>query len=140
MRRKTSKNQTLGFILEDAISFMEKADVNDEITKILCYGVFSYFTKDEAYKLLKLADQKFPNALRMYIGNLPDKSRAENFFYDEIDYKLLLEDNETSIGKWWSQKEIKELSNETNWNVQFYNMPDTFYSSHYRFDVILTKK
>ena len=122
----------------DAISFLERIEEKTEVTKILCYGVFSYFTPSDAEKLFALTRKKFPNATHFFIGNIPDKERAQNFYYSTIEYKTLLDDNQSSIGKWWIKKEIEDLAIISKWNIEFHNMHETFYSSHYRFDALLT--
>lgn len=126
-------------IVDDAISFLISEKTNPNITKILCYGVFMYFSPEEALQVLKLTSEKYPNAQRFFIGNLPDKERAQNFFYKDIEYKALLDDNQSSIGKWWSTDELAKLAEMAGWSVEFHYMPDSFYSAHYRFDAILTK-
>lgn len=125
-------------ILAEAIEYLSSIDVNERVTKILCYGVFSYFNADEANIILKQIKSKFPNATRVLIGNIPDKERAHNFYYDNIDYENLLNDNKTNIGKWWSVNEFKEMAESNNFKFDFYNMPDNFYAAHYRYDVILS--
>ena len=126
-------------VVDDAIDFLERAEINLNVTKILCYGVFMYFSSEEAFKVLQLTAEKYPNAQRFLIGNLPDKTRANNFFYEDIDYDKLLDDNQSSIGKWWSTEELEELAKNAGWIIKFHNMPKSFYSSHYRFDAVLIR-
>lgn len=123
---------------DDAISYIEKMDKRIEVTKILCYGVFSYFTPSDAEKLFALTRKKFPKATHFFIGNIPDKQRAQNFYYSNIEYKSLLDDNQSSIGKWWLKKEVEDLALSTGWDIKFHIMPGTFYSAHYRFDALIT--
>lgn len=126
-------------ILSDALQYLQNADTNNQITKVLCYGVFSYFTSQEANEILNLIIQKYPNATRFYIGNIPDKERADKFYYKDIDYSTLLDDNQSSIGKWWTKNELETAAKNASWHIEFKNMPEGFYSAHYRFDAILKR-
>ncbi|GAA4976097.1 class I SAM-dependent methyltransferase [Algibacter aquimarinus] len=138
--KKNFEKTNFYFQCAEANEYLENEVVNKEYTKGLCYGVFSYFDKKSAKKILKNIHNKYVNIEKFYIGNIPDKDRASNFFYDDIDYAKLLDDNQSSLGIWWSKEDFKSLANDTGWDVKFFNMPDQFYSAHYRFDVVLTKK
>lgn len=127
------------FICDDALNFLEKAERNSTITKVLCYGVFSYFDETNAGRMLKLVHEKYPNAVSFYIGNLPDKDLADKFYYAHIDYKNLLDDHTSSIGKWRTVSEFETLSRQNGWNASIKRMPAGFYSAHYRYDVLLTR-
>lgn len=127
------------FLVDEVVSFLENSKRNENITKILCYGVFSYFSREDSIKILNLVIEKFPKTKCFYLGNIPDRSRAENFYYENIDFKNLLDDYTSSIGMWWSKEQFINLAEETNWKIEFFQMPETFYSSHYRFDAILTR-
>jgi cyclopropane fatty-acyl-phospholipid synthase-like methyltransferase len=131
-----------GFTFEcaEAGEFMNTISNNSEYTKGLCYGVFSYFEREKAFEILNNICIKFKNIERFYIGNIPDKDRADKFYFKDIDYSKLIDDNQSSIGIWWTKDEFSKLANDTGWNIEFYNMPEHFYSAHYRFDVILTRK
>lgn len=126
-------------ILDDAIKYLEQTEVDSIVTKVLCYGVFSYFEPKNAEKLLKLVRVKFPNVKRVFIGNIPDKKRADKFYYEEIDYENLLDDHQSSIGKWWAINDFQRLGKSAGWNAEFHFMPSGFYSAHYRFDVLLKR-
>ena len=124
----------------EANEYLNNVKVDKSYTKGLCYGVFSYFEMEIAENILKNIYSKFPSLSKLYIGNLPDKNRAANFYYDHIDFSKLLDDNQSSIGVWRNKDELMDLFSKTGWNVVFHNMPKEFYSSHYRFDAILTRK
>jgi len=127
-------------ILSDAILYLKELVINEDVTKVLCYGVFSYFSDENVNLLFDLLLQKFPNLKTVFIGNIPDRERAELFYYSDIDFSKLLDDEESSIGKWWSKTQLSKIINNDFFEIQISNMPDNFYSSHYRFDLILNKK
>jgi cyclopropane fatty-acyl-phospholipid synthase-like methyltransferase len=128
------------FECAEASAYMKRVVVNNDYTKGLCYGVFSYFERESAHEILENINNKFPQLTRFYIGNIPDKERADKFFYKDIDYSKLIHDTQSSIGIWWTMEEFKQLAHSTGWNVEFHSMPLDFYSAHYRFDAVLVRK
>lgn len=129
-----------GFVFkhEEALSFLNNCKIDKDVTKVLCYGVFTYFATESAEIILKLIYDKFPNVQSFYIGNLPDKELAHKFFYSHIEYEKLLDDNTSSIGIWRTVKEFEDLAYKTGWKARIVRMPEGFYSAHYRYDVQLT--
>jgi len=127
------------FYHDDALQFMKEFDEPEKITKILCYGAFSYFSEGAAEEILKLASSRYFSATTFFIGNLPDKARAQFFnpAYSPTAREVL--DSTSAIGLWRSQEEFTRLAERTGWSVQFHQMPKTFFSSHYRYDAILTR-
>jgi cyclopropane fatty-acyl-phospholipid synthase-like methyltransferase len=138
--KKNFEKASYAFHCAEANDFLKNETVNTNYTKGLCYGVFSYFEKESAKNILTNIRNKYKNISKFYIGNIPDRDRASNFFYDDIDYANLLDNNQSSLGVWWSQKDFKDLANQSGWETEFLFMPNNFYSAHYRFDVVLTKK
>lgn len=126
------------FKLSDAATYVETENNPKRFSKALCYGVFSYFSFDDAEKILKNLSQKFSNIEKIYIGNLPDKERA-HLFYKEKDFKNLMDDRDSPLGIWRSQNEMAELCKNTGWKFECKTMPKEFYASHYRFDAILKR-
>jgi cyclopropane fatty-acyl-phospholipid synthase-like methyltransferase len=129
-----------GFKIElaEGVEYLQKIKINKKVTKVLCYGVFSYFNSYDANIILSQIKLKFPNVRKILIGNIPDKNRAQNFYYKNINHKDQLDDNTTNIGKWWSLNEFKLMANQNKYNFDYYIMPNSFYASHYRYDVVLT--
>jgi cyclopropane fatty-acyl-phospholipid synthase-like methyltransferase len=128
------------FFLGDALEFILNLERTERFTKALCYGVFSYFEHKKAEVMLTNLSNKYINLEKIYLGNLPDKNRAEKFFYKDIDFSKLLDDPQSSIGIWRNEDEMVKLANNCGWNVDFIQMPSNFYASHYRFDALLTRK
>ena len=96
------------------------------------------YDSKEYNKLTSPFEYAGPFTETVLIGNIPDKDRAQNFYYDNIDYEDLLNDNTTNIGKWWSVSDFKEMAELNNYKFDFYNMPNKFYAAHYRYDVVLS--
>jgi len=127
------------FNLGDAYEFIAAYENKNQITKALCYGAFQYFDFITAEKILLHLNTEYKNLAKIYIGNLPDKDRADKFFYKNIDYKNLMDNPQSSIGIWRNKVEMKNLALECGWEIEFYQMPEKFYATHYRYDVLLTR-
>jgi cyclopropane fatty-acyl-phospholipid synthase-like methyltransferase len=138
--KKNFEKEGYRFYCAEAAEYLNRAVPDPEFTKGLCYGVFSYFEKEAARGMLGNLHSKFTGISHFYIGNIPDRDRADRFFYKDIDYSKMIDDPQSSIGIWWTQDEITRLAAETGWKVKFHQMPENYYSAHYRFDAILVRK
>ena len=112
----------------------------EQVTKALCYGTFAYFDFQVAESILRELNENYRNLSRFYIGNLPDKDRIEDFYYEDIDYTDQINDAQSPIGIWRSKDDVQSLAQAYGWEAQFHQMPDSFQGSHYRYDVILKRK
>jgi len=128
------------FTEDDAVHFVKTDTEPERYTKVLCYGAFSYFSEDVARRLLVTINQLYINVRRVYIGNLPDKDLYSLFFTSDKPCNPDLDDPNSAIGIWRSINEFSWLASETGWQVEFIRMPEEFYSSHYRYDVLLRRK
>lgn len=128
------------FHLSDALDFVINYDPKEEITKALCYGTFAYFDLRVAEEMLRRLNEEYKNLSKFYIGNLPDKDRASDFFYENVDFSDQINDSTSPIGIWRNESEMKELANKTGWDAEFFRMPKIFQGSHYRYDVLLKRK
>jgi SAM-dependent methyltransferase len=128
------------FTEADAVSYVESESNPKRYTKALCYGVFAYFTEHDAEVVLRELAQRFVNVSTLYIGNLPDRDLAHLFYKNDVDYTALLDDPLAAIGIWRSKIQMSELAQKCGWSAEFSVMPEAFYSSHYRYDVKLTRK
>lgn len=109
-------------------------------TKAICYGAFSYLSSKNIDDMFKYFSSKFSNISKLYIGNIPDRSRVNNFFVNSKPLDLNLDSHESSIGKWWNKLDLTVLADQHGWNIYFYQMPYIFYGSKYRFDALLCRK
>lgn len=134
------KKPTHLFAETDAVEFVESEIDTDKYTKALCYGAFTYFSVDNAEKLLSTIATRYRNIDRILIGNLPDKDRAHLFYPEGVEYEPLLDDRESPLGIWRSKDEFRALASKTGWQVEFTVMPENFYSAHYRYDAVLSRQ
>lgn len=126
------------FRLETANDYCVSESAPERFTKVLWYGAFAYFSVDEVRELFLTLRQRFSSVERVFIGTIPETCRAKDFFKDNT--MLPLDDHTTAIGRWWSREEVARLAEECGWNVTVIEMPDGFFQSHYRFNVVLTPK
>lgn len=127
------------FHLGDASRFVVGFKNKETITKALCYGTFQYFSPRVSEKILLTLSKEYKNLKTIFLGNLPDKDRAAQFYYENIDYSDLLNDSKSPIGLWRTKDEMKKLAGDCGWKVKFHQMPPVFHGAHYRFDAILTR-
>ncbi|GLQ93200.1 class I SAM-dependent methyltransferase [Dyella acidisoli] len=131
------KPPEFNFSLSDAAEYIQTEQNPDRFTKALCYGSFSYFTTQDARTVLQGLSERFTKVKKLYIGNLPDKARAQAFYPAGKDYAEELVDHASQIGIWRSKEDMEQLAAETGWSIRFKHMPDDFFAAHYRFDAIL---
>jgi SAM-dependent methyltransferase len=128
------------FLISDVASYVFNEKTPEVYDKGFCYGSFSYFSQEDAVLALTALRERFVNIRIFYIGNLPDKARYKNFYSNGEDCELLLSDHKTQIGIWRTEGEMIALANSCGWDAKITVMPENFYGSKFRFDVILTPK
>jgi cyclopropane fatty-acyl-phospholipid synthase-like methyltransferase len=127
------------FLVDDAAHYIENEPDPTRFTKVLCYGSFSYFSEADAVKVLAGLARRFVNVTRVFVGNLPDASRADRFYPTGKDYCEELRDSTAPIGVWRSESELRDLALRTGWKIEIAVMPEDFYAAHYRFDALLLR-
>ncbi|UHL65281.1 class I SAM-dependent methyltransferase [Paralcaligenes sp. KSB-10] len=136
-KRDFEKAPDFCFEVGDVLDYVLAEKIPERFTKVLCYGCFSYFPDPE--KLLAILSQRFINASHVFIGNLPDRERAELFYKNGLPGDEELTDFDSKIGVWRSQQEIREMAQKAGWEARFSFMPQGFFNSHYRYDVTLIR-
>lgn len=127
------------FVAQGAREYVEAESRPERFSKVLCYGSFSYFPESDAKAVLQSLHDKFSNVQRVFIGNLPDRERADRFYKNGMASELELKDSQSQIGIWRTRQEFEALAAEAGWRAQFFEMPSDFYAAHYRYDVLLTR-
>jgi SAM-dependent methyltransferase len=128
------------FCVDDAVGFLEKDRNLDRFTKALCYGAISFLDRKHAVRLLELVFQRCPGARRLFIGNVPNRHRAGEFFAARGEELPDLDQHESQFGVWWFPEELSEVAERFGWAPKVLFMPDAFYGSSYRFDLLLTRQ
>ena len=127
------------FVHSDASEYVDKLPKNSNFNKLLCYGSFSYFSDDSAVDILQKVFNYHPLVSHFFIGNLPDRDLAAEFYGSKNINQEELSDHESPIGIWRSSDEFVELAISCGWQAELSRMPDNYYASHYRYDVLLTR-
>lgn len=125
------------FMQGDAIEVLLNIPNPERFTKILCYGVFSFFSPDDASRFLQLLTDRFVNVQIVFIGNIRDLDLAHKFFKkgDGRDYDV--RDHTSTMGCWRTREEMTELVMRAGWDVEFHKMPKEFYAQEYYYDTVL---
>lgn len=126
------------FMQQGAAEYVRSESRPERFSKVLCYGSFSYFPAADAAEVLRALKDKFNNVQSVFIGNLPDKDRAAEFYKRPPNAEELA-DCFSQIGIWRTRDEFTQLAGEAGWQVKFSTMPAGFYSSYYRYDALLSK-
>lgn len=126
------------FLQQGAAEYVRSETSPARFSKALCYGSFPYFPAADAAEVLRTLHDKFTNVQSVFIGNLPDKDRAAEFYKRPPNTEELA-DCFSQIGIWRTRDEFARLASDTGWRVKFSTMPDRFYSSYYRYDALLSR-
>ncbi|MEK7996191.1 MAG: class I SAM-dependent methyltransferase [Planctomycetota bacterium] len=128
------------YVLGDVVEFARSEVDPLRFTKALCYGSFTYLSRDSAHELLSTVRQRFGGIRRFFVGNLPDKALMSAFLDPGANVSGIEDDPESPIGIWRTVEEFTDLANSTGWQPEFRRMPASYYAAHYRYDVVLTQR
>lgn len=124
------------FMQQGAAEYVRSESRPERFSKMLCYGSFAYFSAADAAEVLCTLCEKFSNVQAVFIGNLPDKDRAAEFYKKQPDIAELA-DCSSQIGIWRTRSEFTKLASDAGWQVKFSTMPTGFFGSYYRYDALL---
>lgn len=127
------------FVMQGAAEYVRQESNPERFSKALCYASFCYFPAADATEVLRILFDKFTNVQTVFIGNLPDKDRAGEFYKTRQPSTEELSDYSTAIGTWRTRSEFAQLASNAGWKVQFSTMPAEFFSSYYRYDALLSR-
>lgn len=127
------------FMLQGAAEYVRYEKHPERFSKALCYAGFCYFPAADAVEVLQTLYKKFTNVQTVFIGNLPDRDRAVEFYKTKQPTAEELSDHSTAIGTWRTRSEFAKLCSDAGWKVQFSTMPPEYFSSYYRYDALLSR-
>lgn len=127
------------FAVQGGVEYAHLEEQPERFTRALCYAGFQYFADSDAIDLLATLHNRFTHLERMFIGNLPDKARAADFYTDRTASEDELSDPGTAIGVWRTREAFAQLAEAGGWQAAFSVMPPAFHAAHYRYDAVLTR-
>ncbi|MBF0169633.1 MAG: methyltransferase domain-containing protein [Nitrospinae bacterium] len=125
-------------LVDDVTGYVNREPDPERFNKAVCYGSFQYLDSDAATKLLHHLRDRFRRVEHLFIGNVPDKEQIARFNQGDAFTPGAAEDNTSPIGIWRNRDEFAALAASTGWRASFSVMPESFYASAYRYDVLLT--
>jgi hypothetical protein len=127
------------FSVQGAVEYVRQEQQPERFTKMLWYAGFPYFPDGDAEEILSSMNINFSNIQTIFIGSLPDKDRAEEFYKLRQPSAEELSDSHTAIGIWRTRSEFEELAGKAGWKVVFSTMPEEYFNSYYRYDALLSR-
>ncbi|MDR2507793.1 MAG: methyltransferase domain-containing protein [Candidatus Accumulibacter sp.] len=121
-------------------AFCETEEAPARFTKALWYAAFAYFSRPDVAAILRLLCDRFSGIRALFIGAVPDKDKAADFLARREGARLDLDDHTTAIGRWYAQQDLLQLLEECGWHGRIASMPKSFHQSHYRFNVVCTRR
>ncbi len=112
----------------------------ERFTRALCYAGFQYFADSDAKDILMTLHERFTYLERIFIGNLPDRARAADFYTSREASAEELSDPNTALGIWRTREAFAQLARDAGWQADFSVMPQGFHAAHYRYDAVLTRR
>jgi hypothetical protein len=89
--------------------------------------------------MLKALQERFSGVQKVFIGNIPNRRRADRFFGELNPTAAELNDHEARMGVWYLPEEFEALARAAGWQASCSYMPADFDASNYRFDVTLER-
>lgn len=126
------------FVHDSGLNFTKHAKHSEKYSKMLCYGSVQYFSDEELGEILQNLKTQFTKLNQVFIGNIPDRELANEFYKTHTPTAAELDDTQTAIGRWRTRGQVSAIAEQAGWQVKFTKMPDEFYASTYRFDATLT--
>ncbi len=127
------------FAVQGGAEYVREELHPEKFSKVLCYAGFQYFSADEAAEILTILFKRFCHVDTVFIGNLPDKDRANKFYKEKYCSTEELSDYSTAIGTWRTQSEFAQMAEDAGWKVNFSIMPPEFNGAYYRYDALLSR-
>jgi hypothetical protein len=138
-QKNFARSSNYRFCAEDAVWYLMHEGDTSLFTKGLIYGAFQYFARDDAAAMLKALKERFSRVTKVFIGNIPNRRRADRFFGELNPTAAELNDHEARMGVWYLPEEFEALARAAGWRASCSYMPADFGAFNYRFDVTLER-
>ncbi|HED33218.1 MAG TPA: class I SAM-dependent methyltransferase [Gammaproteobacteria bacterium] len=121
----------------------EIGEGNDKFTKVYLYEVMQHLSYQEADMLFKKLGDITADDVSIFIGGVLDVEKKWNFF-DTFErrsrYFTGLLSESDPFGSWYHKDYFNCLALRHNFDSECVSQKNRLYTSHYRFDCVLTRK
>lgn len=111
-------------------------------TRVLLYEALQHFPQQALPALLEGIDEVAAPGALVFLGSIPERA-ARRRFYNTAGRRLAAcwqgLFGRDPLGTWWEPREILAIAESRGWEAEFFEQPGELHTSHYRFDVRLTK-
>jgi len=128
------------FVCNDAVGFLRQEAHSYCFNKVLCYGALPYLSTVDVKSVLSLLNSNFPAVELIFLGNIPDREMAVQYYGKERLREADLDSEKTQIGIWYGHEELKQIAKETGWCATVKLMPEDYYQAHYRYNLVLARQ
>ena len=123
------------------VTRLPEAILRRPYNKISMYEALQHFSTEEADELLRSLRGSASRDAPLFLGSVPDASRIWSY-YDtperRADYELRTREGLEAIGHWWNADQLRDLAARHGYAMKLTPSDARLYTSHYRFDVLLT--
>jgi len=136
---KNHKSENILYIQKNILDI----DFNQyKASKYYMYAILQYINyKDFREMLQQIKKQK--KSFQLFIGDIPDQEKQLDFYHTKERQKYLfnelIENKKVHLGFWWYKQHIIQICEDLSLNVKIIDQPSSLITSHYRFDVIISK-
>lgn len=110
-------------------------------TKVYMYEGLQHFGEDSLAKVLVSIKKMCDGSLFALLGSVPDRSKIWSFYNTpkrRLDYFCRTLLGREAIGTWWDKNFMLQISESFGLHCEFLQQHESLYTSHYRFDLLLT--
>ncbi len=110
------------------------------INKVWSCEVLHYIDPEKYRTLLAFLSSHLRHGYRILMSGIPDKDRIRSFYNTPerwTHYQESLARGEEQIGYWWLRSEVENIARQEGMSTVFVDLPSSYYTAHYRFDVLL---
>jgi len=128
------------FVCQDVLEYVFSEPAPERFRKAMCYAGMQYLVPGDLVRLLDGLWDRFRGLEVIFLGNVPDREKAELFFAEGPFDESLLREPKSQIGVWWSRDELGDVAAVAGWGAEFSQMSEGVFNSRYRYDAVLTRR
>ena len=137
-RKNFQRVPTHTFLEENLEAYLRAEETPARFTKVLWFSSMQYFFEHDIRSVLSHLLASFTGVRQIFIGSIPDTSRANAFFQNRP--KERLDDPTSAIGCWFRTDDFQQMAADCGWNAEIRLARPEYYQAHYRFNALLTRR